>query len=299
MEILINDKYDCYESVIATIANSHNLKYWPVFLHDWKFNYNANSLDLKSSNLLLYEDANYLESIKAHIGIEVLHISKQEAYRAESKLLVLSTDAYNCEWTMAHNNYHIKHFFILSEQSDGLYTCIDPFFAVKRKDFILQEFDKSDTNYFSVDLVEPSLDEASIYDFFRTKWRESYYSDNNMFSQMQQLASDFLNESNVLCENQYDEDYVKNPFIRDLLMLGNYRDSLADSLLEFTKVNNSKLSKAAQLMKKSSVSWYVIRFLCIKHIQSSKFKIETINKIHNHIVNIIEFEEEAMKLLLE
>ena len=315
---LRDQRRNCFEDILATLAPYYSRDYELMFAESWNFSlipYNTNS-NLLLCDRIVIKHSNMFSFLQKYHGIMLktykCYSLSEVLFKINAELLtgnptIISIPRYWCPWSPLYKKQldNIKHSFIIigiDKEKDSL-ICTDPFYMKYKvllpiKELQVDYISVSTLDFLDID-VPINWQEILEQAVFQLKSKTDYF--NNSFDAIRCLGIEIAQISNLneqihtnaessLEKKIYDIDYSRRNFSILLEYIGNRY--------------NGELIPLSNIMMQVAGKWNAVYSLLLKayykmNNTSGKESISILKRAGSIINQIADIEEQTSDMILE
>jgi hypothetical protein len=303
-----NDNYNCFQTVVATLATFWRRDYELIFSDQWGFQF---KVPFESNNQRIGEllmpgwKGETKEILNRYHGMEITwHINVHYSYainKLQEELLVtrpiaIYIDSYLCPWSPAFNKYHTDHFFLvvgINVESMDL-ICVDPYYS-NNVEFLSEEIYKDNIHKFctfSVKDHDSKINWRELLLSYIPQSQSTLQRDNiDPFTMMRSFANEIMHNLDINMELEDNYDMLGVPLLRQLKEIENARYNFSSTLKYIShKFSDTDINAISQQIHEAGETWYKIRLMIMK-LAFIPNKLNGQQKISQRINEVADFEE--------
>lgn len=296
------EHYNCFDCVIASLAQAWNFEFRLMYANHWGFKYKPyNEMEDLSfgarlkpgwngvpKTLLKKNHGLYLKWHKMNCCEDTLNLLSKEL--SENRPVAIYIDAFFCPWNLAYGKYHIDHVCLVIniDEQKKILKCIDPFSSDKIEYLYLDSHVKYIDKCCTILLKNNTKALIDWKMVFLKSISRQFSMNNNIgsFKMMHKFAEDLSKYLNIEKELSGCEDIFAAPIIIRLKQIQASRQNFADLIGYISEVNHiTQLEVFRNRFLKLSDEWTTVRNLLVRAFMVPNSK-NTILKISDKVIDI-------------
>ncbi len=297
----IQEKYfSCFQIAVATVLNHHNQNYYLLFPDCWGFDYEINNMKILGERINPSWCSDFNEmSIYAGINLDKLFINSFIDFFNVLKLGVASDtvylvncDAFDCEWGISHNKYHVDHYFIAygMDEKQNIVNVTDSFFSNEIIKIDIEKLYKIQKNI-QIISWKPSSKNKTIHELINNVYNTMHQEKNgyNSFDKLVLFANDFKT-ANIENEFIYEDIYMV-PLYKSLFKLEAGRYNFC-KILCYYDIKMDIINEINRVIEK----WFKIR-MNINRLYLAPKNQSLMERISDNLIEISSIEKDILSCL--
>ncbi len=212
-----NDRYNCFQGVIASVASFWDREYDLFFTDSWVFNYNKSNSEMIFGERLNDNYSYNFELLEKYHGLKVIPLDfdefeeffnflKTEILRKHP--VAIDMKEYWCPWSPQYKKYdkYPHRLLVIGIDDKGNLKCVDPFFSKQIKTMPISDLRQGYTGSWAFEAVEISKNEINAIDIIDSSLKKMGKPDSfnniNLFAKEMSEDLDFVKEW-----EEFDQDF--------------------------------------------------------------------------------------------
>ncbi|KLU72982.1 MAG: hypothetical protein RHS_1224 [Robinsoniella sp. RHS] len=221
--------------------------------------------------------------------------------------IVLTFDGYNAHWTYYYLKHKVMHFCLIvgvDEESES-FLVIDPYFSVEIKKLPFNEVEQSYNWHYTIRLVEPTVNIASVWEDILKKGISGNYENKynkSSYQMMREFAKEIL-QSNDIIEEMKIQDSAGSYQILEKMKYITFSRLNFSWFLEYIikEFSVKELEPMVKVMVQLSDKWNLVfgQLTKLGYLKQEDAINRLKKKIYDQIVENSEIEEDATKKMMK
>lgn len=297
----IQEKYfSCFHIAISTFLHYYHKNYYMLFPNCWGFDYeinNNNKLIGEKINPSWYSDFDeinmysgiILENLFVNSFVDFVDILKTGAL---NDVYLINCDAFDCDWGISYNKYHIDHYFIIygMNKKQNIINITDSFFSNEIIQIDIEKLYNIQKNIQKISL-KLGTKNKTIYEIINDVYTTMHQKKDgyNSFDKLIFFANE-LNTGDIANEFIYEDIYMI-PLYKNLFRLEAGRYNFC-KILYYFNIEMDIIQEINNLIEK----WFKIR-MNINRVYLNPKNKNLINCISNNLIEICLIEKSILSRL--
>ena len=285
----IQEKYfSCFHVAVATFLHHYDRNYYMLFPDCWGFDYEIdnNMLIGERINPSWYSDFDEM-NLYSGVILEKLFINSFDEFTdvlkagASNDVYLVNCDAFDCEWGVSYNKYHVDHYFIIFgiNKNRNTVNITDSFFSNEIIQIDIEKLYKIQRNVQKMSL-KLNTKNKTLYELISNVYNKMHEEKDgyNSFGKLILFASDLKN-TNIEKEFIYKDIYMI-PLYKNLFKLEAGRYNFCKILCCFN-IDTDIINEINNVIDK----WFKTR-MNINRIYLDPKNRNLINRVSDNLIEI-------------